>query len=73
MHYTAALGIVHVFSTLTNWRQFFMRLSCYNIDNEFRHIIVKVAVASWIRRLLSGAPNEKIVQNPCNIAFLNVF
>ena len=21
----------------------------------------------------SGAPNEKIVQNPCNIAFLNVF
>ena len=21
----------------------------------------------------SGAPNEKTVQNPCNIAFLNVF
>ena len=32
-------------------------------------------VAFYTRRieLPSGAPNEKIVQNPCNTAFLNVF
>ena len=36
---------------------------------------VLVCMSSDFRTMVnkSGAPNEKIVQNPCNIAFLNVF
>ena len=39
-----------------------------NRTNLFAHIISPYSSPG-----ISGAPNEKIVQNPCNIAFLNVF